>query len=356
MFLPLPSWEQAASPAYTGGLWQSCGSTIVSLISVWRIILQIDNLPSCDSYPCGVLVWALTSSTTAMQQVLLALVWQSEIKEGFVLTLVCKFFSAFHGFDWQLIFFIEAHMMLYFGFLMKIVVITHWCLVTAEQFLHEVSGISSPRAALPVRSCGCMWVWEGTASVQLTQAGHRDIPNHMASSSARTVGIMKKGRWSEYWCLFSRETAMHCEHCFLGGDWTSASQWEAVNEFLVLICLCAQLLFYLVNYLYLNPQVLPLLPFWFSSPSSCGAAVVWLCGAEIPAGLNHSTTPLMGELLLLIKCQKRGNVLRKEEMEKERGKRLPKHLLKPTKTVFLHLKIRFHWKQWWVTLIASATW
>lgn len=82
-------------------------------------------------------------------------------------------------------------MMLYFGFLKAVVTI-------AEQFLHEVSGISSPCAALPVRSSGCTWGWEGTASGQLTQAGHRDIPYRMASSSARTVGIMKKGRWSEH--------------------------------------------------------------------------------------------------------------------------------------------------------------
>lgn len=200
MFLPLPSWEQAASPAYTGGLWQSCGSTIVSLISVWRIILQIDNLPSCDSYPCGVLVWALTSSTTAMQQVLLALVCQSEIKEGFVLTLVCKFFSAFHGFDWQLIFFIEAHMMRIlrcrktvfvgfrrcFGSLFPLSFSISSFLSTFPLFWHLISNSSSPMSGVVL--------WFNPAGISAphshtTAAPQLDGDENQKGKSGRTCGL-----------------------------------------------------------------------------------------------------------------------------------------------------------------------
>lgn len=43
------------------------------------------------------------------------------------------------------------------------------------------------------------------------------------------------------------------EPCFSGGGWTSACPWEAVNEFLDLLCLCVGLLLYLIICPYLNP-------------------------------------------------------------------------------------------------------
>ena len=78
------------------------------------------------------------------------------------------------------------------------------------------------------------------------------------------------------------------EPCFPGDGWTPACRWEVVNEFLVLFCLHAWLLLYLLNCLYLNPRVFSLLPFWFSPPShrggewasSCVVLSCWL-------GLNH---------------------------------------------------------------------
>ena len=77
------------------------------------------------------------------------------------------------------------------------------------------------------------------------------------------------------------------EPCFPGDGWTPACRWEVVNEFLVLLCLRAQLLFYLLNCLYLNPRVFSLLVFWFS-PSHLGGE--WVSGYVVLScrlGLNH---------------------------------------------------------------------
>lgn len=48
----------------------------------------------------------------------------------------------------------------------------------------------------------------------------------------------------------------HDEPCFHGSGWISACWWDAVNEFLILLCLCVHLLFYLLNCLYLDPLIL----------------------------------------------------------------------------------------------------
>ena len=76
------------------------------------------------------------------------------------------------------------------------------------------------------------------------------------------------------------------EPCFPGDGWTPACPREVVTEFLVLLCLCAWLLLYLLNCLYLNPQVLSLSLFRFSPPSHCRGVSEWLCGAELPAGVK----------------------------------------------------------------------
>ena len=59
------------------------------------------------------------------------------------------------------------------------------------------------------------------------------------------------------------------EPCFPGDGWTPACRWEAVNQFLGLLCLRVQLLLYPLNCLYLNPQVFSLLPLQFSPLSWC---------------------------------------------------------------------------------------
>ena len=77
------------------------------------------------------------------------------------------------------------------------------------------------------------------------------------------------------------------EPCFPGDGWTPAYQWELVNEFLVWLCLRAQLLLYLLNCLYLNPWVFSLLLFWLSPPSHCEGVSKWLCGPSCWLRLNH---------------------------------------------------------------------
>ena len=65
------------------------------------------------------------------------------------------------------------------------------------------------------------------------------------------------------------------EPCFPGDGWTPVCRWEAVNEFLVLLCLRAQLLLSLLNCLYLSPWVFLLLPFWFSPHPTSERAALW---------------------------------------------------------------------------------
>lgn len=58
-----------------------------------------------------------------------------------------------------------------------------------------------------------------------------------------------------------------------------------MNEFLILLCLQAQVLLYLIDHLYPNPD-----------PSSCAPILLWglregLCGAELPTGVNPAQLP-----------------------------------------------------------------
>lgn len=73
---------------------------------------------------------------------------------------------------------------------------------------------------------------------------------------------------------------LHAHH-----SWTSACWLEAVHDFLITLCLCTQLLLYLLNCLSLDPCVFSLLPSQFSSPSYWGASE-YLCGAELPTGVK----------------------------------------------------------------------
>ena len=77
----------------------------------------------------------------------------------------------------------------------------------------------------------------------------------MVPCLAIKAGVKKEGTL-EWWCLSSQAVIMCDELCFPGSGWRSACWWEAANEFLVFLQL---LLFYLVNHLYLNWQVLALL-------------------------------------------------------------------------------------------------
>lgn len=61
-------------------------------------------------------------------------------------------------------------------------------------------------------------------------------------------GKEKEGRNSCVYILCLPKRLLHVP-CFMGNIWTSACQWETVDEFPVLLCLLTQLLFYLANFL-----------------------------------------------------------------------------------------------------------
>jgi len=156
-----------------------------------------------------------------------------------------------------------------FGFVTKTVLMTQGCFSCCWATLTQNRGLFCS-SLCPVSE------WAGGA--QGVGRGHsRDSWPHLTKGifhsmwhHAQHVKLGKEagrggGRW-EWWHLASQVTGHVMEPCFPGDGWTPACQREVVKEFLVLLCLCAQLLLYLLNCLYLNPQVLSLLPLWFSPP------------------------------------------------------------------------------------------
>jgi len=95
----------------------------------------------------------------------------------------------------ELIFFKVAHMGLYFVFVTKTVLITHWCFSCCWTVLIQCQG--SPLLFLTLFyqliGWGCTRRWEGTQPAQLTSSDKRDIPHHMPSCSA----VKAQGRKEE---------------------------------------------------------------------------------------------------------------------------------------------------------------
>jgi len=116
-------------------------------------------------------------------------------------------------------------------------------------------------------------------------------------------GSRRKGRdvWSYGVCL-PKELLHIREPCFPGDGWTSACWWEAVNEFLGLICLHMYFLLYLLNRLYLNPWVLR---FYTSDCLKNPTAGEWAngcVGLSCILGLKHNyrtASKSLGKFLLL---------------------------------------------------------
>lgn len=115
------------------------------------------------------------------------------------------------------------------------------------------SACTGSRLLTPLHQQG-VWGWtricEGIHLGQLTPSDQRDIPDHIASCSAYKTG--KEG-WREdvqsKVVFFPKTPLSVMEPCFSGDGWTPASPWEAVNAHLVLLCLYAQLLLYLLNFI-----------------------------------------------------------------------------------------------------------
>lgn len=80
------------------------------------------------------------------------------------------------------------------------------------------------------------------------------------------------------------------EHSFPGDGWTLASPWEVVNEFIILLCLCVQLLVSLLNCPWLKLQIFSLLLFQFS-PWSCWWVSEWAGMWGLVAGWGETRAP-----------------------------------------------------------------
>lgn len=71
----------------------------------------------------------------------------------------------------------------------------------------------------------------------------------------RSWGKERKAGCSVIWHLSSKVTFVMVGSCFPVDGWTPAYPWALLSEFLVLLCLCVLLLFYLLDYIDFNPQV-----------------------------------------------------------------------------------------------------
>lgn len=165
----------------------------------------------------------------------------------------------------NLIFFIAAHMVLWFGF---IFLITKQCLNRTKAFLFFLL-------------CPFHWVaWNGTWLETLTQIDKLDIPDPMMTCSSI------KSQWKEVEGEMIRITVfVFPSSCYMcpgpGSVWTSVCQYEVMNKFLILLCR--------LRCVHLNPRVFLLLLFLFFLLSCCGAsewATVW----DLAANKGQPTT------------------------------------------------------------------
>ena len=129
----------------------------------------------------------------------------------------------FHGLGSDIvILFVQAYMMVCFGFLMKIMMTTHQCFICCWAVLHRANDALASHAALLVRALGMHKDCKGTELGELTQSDQKDAPYHMASCWTVKAGSKKEeGRdvWNygiclpkEAWCKMSLAFLRMAEH------------------------------------------------------------------------------------------------------------------------------------------------
>lgn len=129
----------------------------------------------------------------------------------------------------------------------------------------------------------------GGETVKAADSGWlKQDPCPIAFCSAIELGERKR-KWGRLvGCqLSSQETSLHDEPCFPASGWTSACQWEAASNFLVLLCLHAHLL---LICLHLSLWVLTILPYYFYPSSHLGRVSRNDCVVlTSQLGLHHSS-------------------------------------------------------------------
>ena len=181
----------------------------------------------------------------------------------------------------ELVSFRVASMGLCFGFVLETVLITQGCVsscwagLTQRQGLCCCSHLPTSEEAGGARGAGrghsrdsCPQLTPGMFQTIWRRAQHRELGEEGG----------RGGCWE--WRRLSAQVTVTCDGALLSWRWLDTClPWEVLNEFLGLLCLCAWLLLYLLNCLYLNPWVFSLLCFQFSPPSHWGEVSEQLCGA-----------------------------------------------------------------------------
>lgn len=158
-------------------------------------------------------------------------------------------------------------MVLYFGFVMKIVLKTRLCFSCCKVVLALSQGLLCFSYSPASEGLAGHKEPEGDSQdswPQLTKGMSNTIWHH-----AQYLKLGKKGGREDILQsgMSSQVTIMH-DGALLSWKWLkSTCQWEAVNEFLISISLHMYLLLHLLNSLYLNFCVFSLLPFLFFPPS-----------------------------------------------------------------------------------------
>lgn len=136
-----------------------------------------------------------------------------------------------------------------------------------------------------------LWQWGGPQEVVMSQTSQRNSICHKTSCTAYKAGKEKEGGVMMF--VFPTNHYTWWESYFPGG--TPACRWEVVNEFVDLLCLCAQLLLSQLNCLYHKPWAFSFLIFWFSPPS-WHRSREWLYRAYLPDRVKPGQFFLMSSL------------------------------------------------------------
>lgn len=117
----------------------------------------------------------------------------------------------------------------------------------------------------------------------------RDISDHLVSCSAPRAGERRrKGDfWSDCICV-PKSPLLMMRPSSPGDGWTPACPWEAVKEFLVLLCTCAEFCFVYETIFISIHKVFFLLIFWFFLIPPVEERASGSMGQRCQLGWNHN--------------------------------------------------------------------
>lgn len=160
------------------------------------------------------------------------------------------------GFAWDGVnFFVTVHMVLHFKFVIKTVLIMHWCCSCCWTVLTYTASRSSLFLMLPCQQVGwrCTRRWEGTQPGHLTSTKGYTTPCDIVISNKNCEERRRKGGCSSLWHFLPPKNAWWSPSFLEMGKNMSADGKYWANA---LFCFtCTQFIFHLLHRFYLSLQV-----------------------------------------------------------------------------------------------------